>query len=594
MNPMSRTTPTPSPLSTAAHAATVADPRLSPLRQFVALALIFTLLLIIAGSTSLFDRDEPRFSRAAVEMVQSGDYLVPKFNGNLRPDKPILIYWLMSAPIRLLGPTEIAVRLPSILGVTASCLLTSLIGRRMFSRRAGFTAALILGTSALPMIMGTLATADGTLLAFTTLAIYAFIELHYGGSTFRNTALLAFALGAAQLTKGPVGLAVPLLTVIGTAIFARGDTVSRIPRRIWISFAIAAVIGIAMFLAWGIPANNATDGEFYKIGVGKHVIDRFIKPAEGHGASTFLLYVASLLLYIPVAIAGLFPWTLHLPGAWTALTRGAIGTRKERSLLLGWIVPTFIMMSLVVTKLPHYILPIFPALALTIAATLEVHRLKPASLPPRVHAWLRGGVWFFSPVALGIAAVIGSTALLMPESPLKWAGPVIGVMLTVVANVAYRAQLREQLARSGGIALGGTIAVAITVVLLVMPYLEPAIKPSPRLATSIRLAIGPDAPVAMLEAPKSFAEASLIFYLMHKPDHPVTIVSSPASIAAWLAEPGPGVLVTTNQALASLKTPLPLMPVIFSQRIVNYSAGSSVEVIALRRGQPALPPPNAP
>jgi len=121
--------------------------------------------LFITTRSTLWDRDEPRFSRATVEMVESGNYLYPTFNGNLRPDKPILIYWLMSVPVRLLGQTEMAVRLPSVVGTVLTCLLVFFIGKRLWNAKTGLWAMGILATTGLMLFEGTAATADGTLLA---------------------------------------------------------------------------------------------------------------------------------------------------------------------------------------------------------------------------------------------------------------------------------------------------------------------------------------------------------------------------------------------------------------------------------------------
>ena len=182
---------------------------------------IVVVYLLIADTTSLWDRDEPRFARAAVEMVQSGDYMVPRFNGKIRPDKPAMVYWLMSGPIRILGATELAVRLPSVAGLAFASLLTFLIGRRMFDSRTGLRAMLILATTILAVIEGTAATADGTLIGFITLGLYGFVEMVYTSRRWWPGFLLAMALGGAMLTKGPVGLAIPLLTICSATWFGR-------------------------------------------------------------------------------------------------------------------------------------------------------------------------------------------------------------------------------------------------------------------------------------------------------------------------------------------------------------------------------------
>src|SRR5579864_1910163 len=101
---------------------------------------IFAGLLALAGRTTLWDRDEPRFAQATVEMIASGDYLVPTFNGKLRPDKPALVYWLMSLPVRWLGPTAVAARFWSAAAMALAALLTLAAARRLLPAPAGWWA----------------------------------------------------------------------------------------------------------------------------------------------------------------------------------------------------------------------------------------------------------------------------------------------------------------------------------------------------------------------------------------------------------------------------------------------------------------------
>ena len=93
---------------------------------------VMSIYLFMATRATLWDRDEPRFARATVEMIESGNYLVPTFNNDLWPDKPVMFYWLMSLPIRLFGPTEFACRFFAAVGTALTCLLTIFVGQRLF------------------------------------------------------------------------------------------------------------------------------------------------------------------------------------------------------------------------------------------------------------------------------------------------------------------------------------------------------------------------------------------------------------------------------------------------------------------------------
>ena len=119
------------------------------------------------GEIVLFDRDEPRFATAAREMWETGDYVVPRFNGELRPDKPPLVYWLMAGSYSVVGKgSELGARLPSAVCGTLTLIVVYLMTARRFGRVTGMLAAMILGTSSLFVIVNRMATADATMLLF--------------------------------------------------------------------------------------------------------------------------------------------------------------------------------------------------------------------------------------------------------------------------------------------------------------------------------------------------------------------------------------------------------------------------------------------
>ena len=179
-------------------------------------------------------------------------------------------------------------------------------------------------------------------------------------------------LGAALLTKGPVGLVLPILGMIVILVVARRFSLT------WAgTLLVAAVLASGIFLVWAIPANDATGGEFLRRGIGYHVVARTVRPIDSHGGNFFL----TLPFYIPVVIFAFFPWILFLPGALSAVAGGRVGGRYGRSFLLGWMIPIFLFMSFVSTKLPHYIMPIWPALSLAVAGTIEA--AERGSLSPR-------------------------------------------------------------------------------------------------------------------------------------------------------------------------------------------------------------------
>ncbi len=521
-----------------------------------ALAAVLALYMFTTTRSTLWDRDEPRFSRATVEMTQSGNYVVPTFNGALRPDKPILIYWLMSLPVRVLGATEFASRFFAPIGTVLACLLTFVLGRRLFGSTTGSGSApepgseageragtwagaepgmgsgastavlamLMIPLSPLMMVSGTAATTDAVLLACITGCIAVFARaLRRGGFDLRGVAFLAFGLGMAQLVKGPVGLAIPVLSIgVCLLLMGRWGTIAGERRRAmaW-AVVLASGLGTIVFLLWAIPANEATGGEFLRLGLGRHVVQRSLKPMESHGGS-FLL---SIPYYLPVLACGFFPWTLFLPGALSALFRGALAPKTASSFLVGWMVPTVVLMSLVATKLPHYILPVWPALALAVAAFIgkaEKGLLAPADL-----AWLKRGAWLFVPtgVAAAAALMVGPAFLSFPG--IEKAGFASGFLLLTVVIPAAREHASRRYRSSAVVLVAGMLAFQFHAAMWVIPKID-HLKPGPPVARAVKASTEPGTRVLTCK----FNEPSLNFYL----DRYTVPLADENAVAAWARE----------------------------------------------------------
>ncbi len=535
---------------------------------------VLVLNLVLAPWTTLWDRDEPRFARAAVEMERSGNFLYPTFNGELRPDKPILIYWLMAVSVRVLGPTELAVRCWSAVGAALTCLFTFLVGRRLFSVRAGHLAMLILASSPLFVVEAMAATTDAVLLAAITGAMAAFVAIFDagGGNRLAATMVMAAAFAVAQLTKGPVGLAIPVVTMAGALWMARREIEN--PLRIGLGVGAAAALGVVVFAAWAVPANAATAGRLAEAGFGHHVLDRIVEPLEGHGGHPLL----SLGFYLPVVLVGFLPWVVHLPGAMRALVNGEIGGYRGRSLLLSWIVLPIIVFSLVATKLPHYVLPVWPALALAVAGVLEEARRE--GLGQRTMSWLRCGAFLYGSVAC--LAMIGGVAF-------AWTAPIAGLRGPVTALIAalaavtffgVRCQLRGRPGASTAVLVAAMLTTQAVVGLWFGPMVE-RLKPVPGLAAAIRRATNEDVPVACF----AFSEPSLVFYLNRSP---VEMLPSAEAVVAWLGKTGPRVLVIPQLALDDFVErhgELPLHEFATSSGL-NISTGEWVHLVALERRSP--------
>ena len=180
------------------------------------------------------------------------------------------------------------------------------------------------------------------------------------------------ALGLAFLAKGPLGW-IPLLTVLSTKLFVRNESLTR---RFW--FATGMLGAFAIVCTWGIPALIRTNGEFFRVGIGRHVVERSFNVMEGHGANSWNTYLAAMPFYFLTVFLSFFPWSIKLP----ALTKHLWRKRDPiDSYLISGTLIVFIIMSLVKTKLPHYTLPAFPLLALLLARHLFELRGSPRFAP---------------------------------------------------------------------------------------------------------------------------------------------------------------------------------------------------------------------
>ena len=171
------------------------------------------LFLLNLGGPSLWDIDEGRNATAALEMRESGDWVVPKFNGQLRSHKPALLYWLQVAAYELFGVNEFAARLPSALAALLTVLLAYELGRHMFNASTGLCGGLILASTTLFCVSAHFANPDALLLTFTS-ATLLFFWLGFASSQPRWWLVAGLAAGFAVLAKGPVGIVLPAAVVI--------------------------------------------------------------------------------------------------------------------------------------------------------------------------------------------------------------------------------------------------------------------------------------------------------------------------------------------------------------------------------------------
>ena len=324
-------------------------------------------------------------------MIARGNYIVPYFNNQLRLDKPPLTYWAQVASYRVFGESDFAARFPSAIAAALTAVLVFGWGRRVGGEKLGWWAAIIFTLSLQTFVHAKAAVADMWLVLFMTLANWAGYELiqrptsNAQRSTLSSekvnqtsnikhqtlawwlTFYISLALGF--LAKGPIAWT-PLLAVTGLIVYTRDwQTLRRF------KFAVGVALMLAVVALWGIPALIQTQGEFFRVGIGRHVVSRSFMTLEGHGASSFGMYTLLLPFYLVTVFISFFPWSIKLPWLIHKLWRGrATGINDpgySGNLIDGYLVTgiaiIFIIFTFVSTKLPHYTLPAFPLLALLLA-----------------------------------------------------------------------------------------------------------------------------------------------------------------------------------------------------------------------------------
>jgi len=383
------------------------------------------LLFHIVGTWNLplIDRDEPRFAEASREMIERGDYIVPYFNNQLRLDKPPLTYWAQTLSYCVFGENDFAARFPSAIAAALTALVIFIWGTRLRGKELGWRAAIIFTLSLQTFIHAKAAVADMWLVLFVTLAHLSGSETLQHSRRNQGAAVssppwaiwrspflvfyLSLALGF--LAKGPIAWT-PLLTV-GVLIISTRDW--QLVRSF--KFLRGLLLTLAVIALWGIPALIETHGEFFRIGIGRHVIGRSLATMEGHGADTFGMYLLLLPFYFVTIFISFFPWSIKLPWLVQRLWRerraeiADPSANKIDAYLVTGTAVIFIIFTLIKTKLPHYTLPAFPLLALLLARHWLGDTLSHA--PNASGAKSRSG---FEKIAIGAACIWIATAFVVP------------------------------------------------------------------------------------------------------------------------------------------------------------------------------------
>jgi 4-amino-4-deoxy-L-arabinose transferase-like glycosyltransferase len=468
----------------------------------VAVLVLAALLAFLPGFFQIppTDRDEARFAQATKQMLETGEYVDIRFQDEVRYKKPVGIYWLQAGVVKAataLGmpnaqQTIWVYRIPSLIGAIGAVLLTYWTALSFVSRRAALLAGLMMATSILLGVEARLAKTDAMLLLTSVAAMGAMARIYLGER--RHAAGLAgwilpaifwTALAAGILIKGPLILMFVVLTVLALAVTDRSVR--------WLAGLrpVAGIIWLCLLaLPWFLAIVSRSGSSFFAESVGHDLMSKVVSVQEAHGAPPGSYFVLFWVTFWPGATLA----AMAVPSIWVA--------RREKGakFLLCWIVPAWIVLELVVTKLPHYVLPLYPAIAILISGVVDPHVLSR-------HRWLTRGAcwWFVLPTLLGIGTivvlVVFGRQLGLPAWPFAAAAMIFGLWAWWLyqADGAEHSLLRSMVA---------SWLLAVSIYGVIIPSLGTAF-PSPALARIVSEANCRPAMVATA----GYQEPSLVFLI---------------------------------------------------------------------------------
>jgi 4-amino-4-deoxy-L-arabinose transferase-like glycosyltransferase len=412
------------------------------LHLFLLLVAAAVLFFVGSGRLPLFEPDEGRNAEVAREMLASGDWITPHFNGFAYLDKPAVYFWMVAASFKTFGVSEGAARLPSALMGVATMLLIWFVARRMFGNSVGLRAGLIFACCPLTLVFAREVIFDMTLTFFVTLSMAAFWLAEDANFQKPWLDLIMFAgMGAALITKGPVGILLPMGSLLIYRL-VRGRWQG--PNRLRWRWGLLVLLAVA--LPWFI-AVSVRNPDFPRYAFWNESLKRFLSGNAHRGGGFFY--------YIPVYLGGLFPWSLFL------LIAGGNRLRRWRELrrpearpvlfLLGWAVWVFVFFTISHSKLPGYFLPAVVPLSILSGLIWQGVGKDAQARPPD---WLTAGFalllgigivvagtsssWVFASVQLRLAKKLHPAVLGLVKPSLLYSGLILGALAIVGRNLASR------------------------------------------------------------------------------------------------------------------------------------------------------------
>jgi 4-amino-4-deoxy-L-arabinose transferase-like glycosyltransferase len=479
------------------------DYGLSSHKRAAALLVLVSLIAFLPGFFQIppVDRDEAYFAQATKQMIETGNYIDIHYQDDVRYRKPIGIYWLQAGVVKtaeMLGLPSARERIwlyrvPSLLGAIGAVLATYWCALAFVSRRGALMAALMMAGSILLGVEARLATTDATLLFTIVVAMGALARAYLparekttDGATplpWTLAALFWTAVAAGILDKGPL---IVMVAGLAAAALSMLDRSAR-----WLKelrpFAGLSWL-IVLVLPWFVAIYWRAGNSFFVDSVGHDMLSKVGGGQESHGAPPGLYILLLFVTFFPAAALAV----PALPAIWSRRREPAI------RFLLAWLVPSWIVFELVPTKLPHYVLPLYPAIAILLVGVVENKLLSKRPSLKRALVW-----WFIVPGFFSIAAVTAAIIIDRNLELLAWpffAGAI------VCGLFAWRLFDDDGAERSFLRALAAAIFVEIGLFGIVVPSLAPAF-PSVALVKVLHAAACPNPRAASA----GYEEPSLVF-----------------------------------------------------------------------------------
>src|SRR6195256_4233081 len=443
------------------------------------------------------DRDEARFAQATKQMVESGDFVDIRFQDDVRYKKPVGIYWLQSAVVETasalgLPRAQLRIwiyRIPSLIGAIGAVLLTYWTALAFVTRRGAALAGLMMASCVLLGAEARLAKTDAMLLLTVVAAMGALARVYLSWQRGEDPvhppwappAIFWTALAGGILLKGPLILMFVVLTIVTLAVLDRSAAWLWRLRPVW-----GLMWMLVLVMPWFVAIFWRAGDTFFTDSIGGDMLSK-LAAQESHGAPPGLYLLLFWVTFWPGApLAG-----MAAPAVWRA--------RREpgAQYLLAWLVPSWIVFELVLTKLPHYVLPLYPAIAILTVGALERRVLS--------RSWLRRGAawWFLIPALASIIAIVGAITLTRQPVFLAWPFVAVALIFGLFAWWLYDDNRAE---RSMLNAVVAAMFLGIAIYGVVVPALTPLF-PSAEIALALRnvVCVGPKAAAA------GFHEPSLVF-----------------------------------------------------------------------------------